>query len=66
MAIVLKSAVKRKKGHLYYLDAAGNVHEKMMKQYRDNKNRSTGLDGTKKKRVVKRKTTTKRKVAKKK
>ena len=52
--IVVKKVIKRKPGHLYYIDAAGNVCEARMAR------------GGRKKKAVKKKKATKKKPAKKK
>lgn len=60
--IVARGVVKRKRGNLYYVDADGNVHEKLMKQYRNSRHTSRSIDGVPKKR----KKATKKKPAKRK
>ena len=61
--ILVKNAVKRERGSLYYVDGNGNVCETRMKQYKANKNTSRSMDGVPKKRKKK---ATKKRVAKKK
>ena len=59
--IVVKKVITRKPGHLYYIDANGNVCE--AKMARGGK-RKKAKKKTAKKKVIKRKTTKKRKTKK--
>ena len=64
--IVVKKAVKRKPGHLYYIDAAGNVCEANMARGGKKKKKAAKKKPAKKKKVVKKKPAKKKKVVKKK
>ena len=59
--VVVKNVVKRKAGHLYYVDGAGNVCEAKMARGGKKKKKKVV-----KKKVVKRKAPAKKKVAKRK
>ena len=59
--VVVKNVVKRKPGHLYYVDGAGNVCEAKMARGGKKKKKKVV-----KKKVVKRKAPAKKKVAKRK
>ncbi len=57
--VIVKNAVKRKPGHLYYVDGKGNVCE--AKMARGGKKKKKSKKKTTKKKTVKKKKTTKRK-----
>jgi hypothetical protein len=62
--IVLKKAITRKPGHLYYIDSAGNVCEAKMARGGKKKKKATAKKAVKKK-AVKKKAVKKKAVKKK-
>ena len=54
--VILKNAVKRKPGHLYYIDAKGNVCEAKMARGGKKKKKTAKKSTRKKKKTVKKST----------